>query len=83
MPMLFCFAYWTTSEFVVLMQIDDLAWCVMREIGKMCYNPQEEDVTRAKNQLKAAILFSQDNLSGTGSTLNICFFKLHELDCLA
>lgn len=46
------------------MQIDDLAWCVMREIGKMCYNPQEEDVTRAKNQLKAAILFSQDNLSG-------------------
>ena len=36
----------------------------MREIGKMCYNPQEEDVVRAKNQLKAAILFSQDNLSG-------------------
>ena len=36
----------------------------MREISKMCYNPQEEDVVRAKNQLKAAILFSQDNLSG-------------------
>ena len=45
-------------------QVDDLAWCIMREISKMCYNPVEEDVTRAKNQLKAAILFSQDNLSG-------------------
>ena len=45
-------------------QVDDLAWCIMREISKMCYNPIDEDVTRAKNQLKAAILFSQDNLSG-------------------
>ena len=47
-----------------LAQVDDLAWCIMREISKMCYNPVEEDVIRAKNQLKAAILFSQDNLSG-------------------
>lgn len=39
----------------------------MREISKMCYNPVEEDVVRAKNQLKAAILFSQDNLSGEWS----------------
>ena len=46
------------------LQVDDLAWCIMREISKMCYNPIEDDVTRAKNQLKAAILFSQDNLSG-------------------
>ena len=45
-------------------QVDDLAWAIMREISKMCYNPIEEDVVRAKNQLKAAILFSQDNLSG-------------------
>lgn len=44
--------------------VDDLAWAIMREISKMCYNPVEEDVVRAKNQLKAAILFSQDNLSG-------------------
>jgi processing peptidase subunit beta len=44
--------------------VDDLAWCIMREISKMCYNPLEEDVIRARNQLKAAILFSQDNLSG-------------------
>ena len=36
----------------------------------MCYNPIEDDVVRAKNQLKAAILFSQDNLSG------MCFRKL-------
>ena len=50
------------------MQVDDLAWAIMREISKMCYNPVEEDVVRAKNQLKAAILFSQDNLSGESST---------------
>ena len=49
------------------MQVDDLAWAIMREISKMCYNPVEEDVVRAKNQLKAAILFSQDNLSGESS----------------
>ena len=35
----------------------------------MCYNPMEEDVVRAKNQLKAAILFSQDNLSGKTTNL--------------
>ena len=36
----------------------------MREISRMCYSPVEEDIIRAKNQLKAAILFSQDNLNG-------------------
>ena len=35
----------------------------------MCYNPIEDDVVRAKNQLKAAILFSQDNLSGMHCSL--------------
>lgn len=50
-------------------QVDDLAWCIMREISKLCYNPVEEDIVRARNQLKAAILFSQDNLSGMWSAL--------------
>ena len=44
--------------------MDDVAWAVMREISRMCYSPVEEDIIRAKNQLKAAILFSQDNLNG-------------------
>jgi len=59
------FANWDESKWHV--QVDDLAWAIMREISKMCYNPVEEDVVRAKNQLKAAILFSQDNLSGAWS----------------
>ena len=62
----------------VLVQVDDLAWCIMREISKMCYNPVEEDVVRAKNQLKAAILFSQDNLSGAqqNSSMSTCYLIL-------
>ena len=44
--------------------MDDVAWAIMREISRMCYSPVEEDIIRAKNQLKAAILFSQDNLNG-------------------
>ena len=44
--------------------VDDMAWCIMREISRMCYSPVEEDIIRAKNQLKSAILFSQDNLNG-------------------
>jgi len=49
--------------------VDDLAWCIMREISKMCYNPLEEDIIRARNQLKAALLFSQDNLSGVAEDI--------------
>ena len=44
--------------------VDDVAWGIMREISRMCYSPVDEDIIRAKNQLKAAILFSQDNLNG-------------------
>lgn len=36
----------------------------MREISKMSYNVAESDIIRARNQLKASILFSQDNTSG-------------------
>lgn len=50
----------------------------MREISKMCYNPQEEDVVRAKNQLKAAILFSQDNLNGKYSQVTKLFLPTRQ-----
>ena len=33
----------------------------------MIYNVAEEDVQRARNQLKASILFSQDGPSGAGA----------------
>ena len=40
------------------------SWCIMRELSHMIYNVAEEDVQRARNQLKASILFSQDGPSG-------------------
>jgi hypothetical protein len=46
------------------MPIDQASWAVMRAISKLAYNVDPEQVTRAKNQLKAQILFSQDGPSG-------------------
>ncbi|KAL4428026.1 hypothetical protein ABPG75_002115 [Micractinium tetrahymenae] len=43
---------------------EDLCWSIMRNITKMCYSNEEEDVARARNQLKASILFSQDGTTG-------------------
>ena len=45
---------------VVAMQ----AWCMMREISGLIYNATEEQVVRARNQLKASILFQQDGPGG-------------------
>jgi len=36
----------------------------MREISSLIYNASEEQVIRARNQLKASILFSQDGPGG-------------------
>lgn len=44
--------------------IDGASWAVMHEISKLAYNVDADQVTRAKNQLKAQILFSQDGPSG-------------------
>ena len=44
--------------------LPDLAWVIMHEISKMAYNVADEDIVRAKNQLKASLLFSQDGPSG-------------------
>jgi len=46
------------------MPIDQASWAVMRAISKLAYNVDPEQVTRAKNQLKAQLLFSQDGPSG-------------------
>lgn len=49
--------------------LDDLAWVIMHEISKMAYNVAEEDIVRARNQLKATLLFSQDGPSGESCPL--------------
>ena len=46
------------------MQIDGAVWAIMREISRLAYNVDPDQITRAKNQLKAQILFSQDGPSG-------------------
>eukprot|EP00878_Enallax_costatus_P000634 GHUV01000737.1.p1 GENE.GHUV01000737.1~~GHUV01000737.1.p1 ORF type:complete len:493 (+),score=146.57 GHUV01000737.1:128-1606(+) len=38
----------------------DLSWVLMNEITRMCYEVKEVDVARARNQLKASLLFMQD-----------------------
>ncbi|PSC75779.1 putative mitochondrial-processing peptidase subunit beta [Micractinium conductrix] len=43
---------------------EDLAWSIMRNVTKLCYSVEDEDVARARNQLKASILFSQDGTTG-------------------
>lgn len=48
----------------------------MRELSHMIYNVAEEDVQRARNQLKASILFSQDGPSGAAPNLFLSCFTL-------
>jgi processing peptidase subunit beta len=39
----------------------DAAWAIMNEATKLCYEVSEADVTRARNQLKASLLFLHDS----------------------
>ena len=48
---------------------EDMCWSIMHEITKMCYDVSEDDVARARNQLKSSILFSQDGTSGVSGML--------------
>lgn len=48
--------------------LDDTAWAVMREVSKMAYNVDSDQIRRAINQLKAQTLFSQDGPSGDSFT---------------
>lgn len=41
--------------------IDDLAWCVMREFGALAYDVEEDDLLRAKEQLKSSLLLHVDS----------------------
>lgn len=39
----------------------ECSWTVMNEVTKLCYEVSEADVARARNQLKASLLFLQDS----------------------
>ena len=43
------------------------AWVMMKEISDLIYSATEEQVVRARNQLKASILFQQDGPGGVCS----------------
>lgn len=47
------------------------SWCMMREISGLIYNASEEQVVRARNQLKASILFQQDGPGGLPTALSV------------
>lgn len=40
---------------------EDFAWAVMSEMTRMCYDVPEGEVARAKNQMKASLMFLQDS----------------------
>ena len=40
---------------------EDLGYSIMHEMTKLCYDVAEADVVRAKNQLKASLMFFQDS----------------------
>lgn len=40
---------------------EDFAYQIMNEMTKMCYDVSEAEVARAKNQLKASLMFFQDS----------------------
>ena len=39
----------------------EASWTIMNEVTKLCYEVSEADVARARNQLKASLLFLQDS----------------------
>lgn len=41
----------------------------MRNVTSLCYGADEADVARAKNQLKAALLFAEDGTTGAAEAL--------------
>ncbi|RAL46809.1 hypothetical protein DM860_005088 [Cuscuta australis] len=43
--------------------LDDLAYSIMYEISSLCYRVTDEDVTRARNQLKSSLLLHMDGTS--------------------
>jgi mitochondrial-processing peptidase subunit beta len=45
-------------------RVEDLSYVVMNELSKLCYEVNDMDVMRARNQLKAYMLFQQENPFG-------------------
>lgn len=43
--------------------LDDLAYSIMYELSKLCYRVSEDDVTRARNQLKSSLMLHIDGTS--------------------
>lgn len=44
-------------------KLSDLAWAIMHEFGRLIYRVSEDDVVRARNQLKACLLLHLDGTS--------------------
>ncbi|KAH7445168.1 hypothetical protein KP509_02G110100 [Ceratopteris richardii] len=44
-------------------KVADLSWAIMHEVGRLIYRVSEDDVVRARNQLKACLLLHLDGTS--------------------
>lgn len=44
-------------------KVNDLSWAIMHEIGRLIYRVTEDDVIRARNQLKSCLLLHLDGTS--------------------
>ncbi|GKA66888.1 probable mitochondrial-processing peptidase subunit beta, mitochondrial [Tanacetum coccineum] len=49
--------------------LDDLAFAIMQEVTKLCYRVGDDDVTRARNQLKSSLLLHVDGTSATAEDI--------------
>lgn len=50
-------------------KMQDLSWCILNEMTRQCYSASEDQVTRAKTQLKTSILFGQDSTTGVAEDI--------------
>merc|ERR1711935_1161487 len=51
---------WGTYAVIDPMKIEEFTWELQQEWMRLCRDVNEPDVTRAKNQLKAALAFASD-----------------------
>ncbi|XP_071715793.1 probable mitochondrial-processing peptidase subunit beta, mitochondrial [Rutidosis leptorrhynchoides] len=49
--------------------LDDLAFAIMKEMSKLCYNVTDDDAIRAQNQLKSSLLLHIDGSSPTAEDI--------------
>ncbi|GLC43073.1 hypothetical protein PLESTF_001205200 [Pleodorina starrii] len=48
---------------------EDFAYAIMSHLTKMCFDVREADVVRAKNQLKASLMFFQDSTNHVAESI--------------